>query len=329
MYIVLQWEGSTELSAASDEKKIKKEQFATSPPLLKSLALIGLLCDDSASAYFLASMYVLFSASLAWGKPPPPPPPESLLDQLMAVGNEKIDLLYATAAEQGIVADHVTMGAAAFAMVVTLLFLFGVGSKPLVATCELSKTGKPSSMEPTSPSVPLAGRSPSHPHLDRRPSSNTFVPQRASKISGNVTLTQAKGVCTIEYKVIGLEPGPHGFHIKTSSDFSNGCVSAGPIYNPFGKCHGGPNDAERNVGDLGNIVADQTGTAKGVITSDLVKLSGTYSVIGRSFVVHADEDDCGKGDNSMAGSNPPVNGKVSKVTGNAGARIACGVIKLA
>ena len=64
--------------------------------------------------------------------------------------------------------------------------------------------------------------------------------------------------------------------------------------------------------------------AEGVIVDPLVKLDGPYSVIGRSFMVHADPDDLGKGDNSQP--DPPVNGKCSKVTGNAGARIACGEI---
>lgn len=44
-------------------------------------------------------------------------------------------------------------------------------------------------------------------------------------------------------------------------------------------------------------------------------------------MVHADPDDLGRGDNSMAHVKPPINGKVSKVTGNAGARVACGEIK--
>ena len=48
-------------------------------------------------------------------------------------------------------------------------------------------------------------------------------------------------------------------------------------------------------------------------------------MLGRSFMVHADPDDLGKGDNSQPGP-PPVNGKASLVTGNAGARVACGEI---
>lgn len=133
--------------------------------------------------------------------------------------------------------------------------------------------------------------------------------------------------CEITYRVEGLTPGLHGFHIHEKADFSNGCLSAGPHYNPFNKTHGAPGEEERHVGDLGNIVAGPDGVAAGVIVDPLVKLTGPYSVVGRSFMVHADPDDLGRGDNSMAHlPGPPKNGFVSKVTGNAGARIACGKI---
>ena len=133
--------------------------------------------------------------------------------------------------------------------------------------------------------------------------------------------------CQITYRVTGLTPGNHGFHVHEKADFSNGCLSAGPHYNPFNKNHGAPTDEDRHVGDLGNIVAGADGVAEGVIIDHLIKLSGPYSVVGRSMMVHADPDDLGKGDNSQP--SPPVNGKASKVTGNAGARIACGEIKIA
>ena len=75
---------------------------------------------------------------------------------------------------------------------------------------------------------------------------------------------------------------------------------------------------------MGNITVDDTGYSKGAMTDHLIKLEGEYSVIGRSVMVHADPDDLGRGDNS----EPGVNGKTSKTTGNAGARIACGEIVL-
>ena len=77
------------------------------------------------------------------------------------------------------------------------------------------------------------------------------------------------------------------------------------------------------MGDLGNIVADASGVAAGELRDEQVMLTGEQSVVGRSMIVFADEDDLGKGDNSQPGP-PPVNGKCSKITGNAGARVAGG-----
>ena len=146
--------------------------------------------------------------------------------------------------------------------------------------------------------------------------------------SGEETAPTATGVIEFEqatpesptvitYNVTGLAPGPHGFHVHEFADFSNGCASAGPHYNPHGKTHGAPCDEERHAGDLGNIVADDSGKASGSMTDALIQLSGEFSVIGRSVMVHADADDLGKGGHEL-----------SSTTGNAGARIACGEIKL-
>jgi len=132
--------------------------------------------------------------------------------------------------------------------------------------------------------------------------------------------------CTITWDLKNCgAAGPHGFHIHEKADFSNGCMSAGPHYNPFEKKHGGAEDEERHVGDMGNITVDAEGNSKGSLVNTLIKLEGEYTVVGRSVMVHADPDDCGKGDHS----EPGVNGKTSHTTGNAGARIACGEIKLA
>jgi len=113
----------------------------------------------------------------------------------------------------------------------------------------------------------------------------------------------------------GLNPGKHGFHIHESGDLSDGCNSLCAHYNPFNKKHGGLNDKERHVGDLGNIIANSKGISTIDITDKLIKLRGKYSVIGRSFIIHEDEDDLGKGNHDD-----------SLTTGHSGKRILCGVI---
>eukprot|EP00931_Biecheleriopsis_adriatica_P084119 TRINITY_DN5783_c0_g2_i1.p1 TRINITY_DN5783_c0_g2~~TRINITY_DN5783_c0_g2_i1.p1 ORF type:complete len:203 (+),score=35.64 TRINITY_DN5783_c0_g2_i1:60-611(+) len=155
--------------------------------------------------------------------------------------------------------------------------------------------------------------------------------EQAPGCTGKVTFEQFDANKTkIEWALKGCgKEGLHGFHIHEKADFSNGCLSAGPHYNPFNKTHGAPEDEERHVGDLGNLTMDKNGNSTGSMFDRLVKLDGPTSVIGRSVMVHADPDDLGRGDNSKANeAGPPQNGFVSKITGNAGARIACGEIKL-
>jgi len=140
-------------------------------------------------------------------------------------------------------------------------------------------------------------------------------------VTGVVTFEQTFGnpPCKITYDIKGLAPGLHGFHIHETADFSEGCTSAGPHFNPHKKEHGGPEDEERHVGDLGNVEANAEGVASGEILSDCIMLSGEFSVIGRSVMVHADPDDLGKGGHEL-----------SSTTGNAGGRLACGeIVKVA
>nr|UWM72181.1 copper/zinc superoxide dismutase 4 [Brachionus rotundiformis] len=119
----------------------------------------------------------------------------------------------------------------------------------------------------------------------------------------------------IHGEISNLSPGQHGFHIHQFGDTTNGCISAGPHFNPFQKTHGAPDDEERHVGDLGNVTADENGLAKFDFTDRLVRLNGPHSIIGRTIIVHSDPDDLGQGGTEL-----------SKTTGNAGGRLACGVI---
>lgn len=68
-------------------------------------------------------------------------------------------------------------------------------------------------------------------------------------------------------------------------DNTNGCTSAGAHFNPYSKTHGAPEDDERHVGDLGNIVADESGTALIDIKDSKISLTGLNTIIGRSLVV--------------------------------------------
>ncbi|KAL5765672.1 hypothetical protein ACOSP7_016289 [Xanthoceras sorbifolium] len=139
-----------------------------------------------------------------------------------------------------------------------------------------------------------------------------------SNVEGVVTLTQDDaGPTTVNVRVTGLTPGPHGFHLHEYGDTTNGCISTGPHFNPNGMTHGAPEDEVRHAGDLGNIVANADGVAEATIVDNQIPLSGPNTVIGRAFVVHELEDDLGKGGHELSLS-----------TGNAGGRLACGVVGL-
>ncbi|TID31257.1 hypothetical protein CANINC_000200 [Pichia inconspicua] len=139
-----------------------------------------------------------------------------------------------------------------------------------------------------------------------------------ANVKGVVSFEQpsASEPTTISWEIEGNDPNAlRGFHIHQFGDNTNGCTSAGPHFNPFGKNHGAPEDEERHIGDLGNIQTDASGVAKGSKTDRLVSLFGENSILGRTVVVHAGQDDLGKG------GHPD-----SLKTGNAGGRPACGVI---
>jgi superoxide dismutase, Cu-Zn family len=138
-------------------------------------------------------------------------------------------------------------------------------------------------------------------------------PTYGNNVSGEVRFSEVEGGVRVTAELRGLKPGKHGFHIHALGDCSapDG-TSSGGHYNPMGKAHGGPDSAERHVGDLGNITADKSGRASYDRVDRYLSLKGPYSIVGHAVIVHAGEDDF-----------------VSQPTGNAGARVACGVIGIA
>ena len=178
------------------------------------------------------------------------------------------------------------------------------------------------------PSRPLVNGS-------RRRSSRSIATQAMSKavvvlkgtagVEGTLTLTSnADGSTSVKGAFTGLEAGLHGLHVHEFGDTTNGCMSTGPHFNPFGKDHGAPTDENRHAGDLGNITVNDDGSCEVDITDKQIPLEGANNIIGRAFVIHELEDDLGKGDHS----EPGTQGKTSLTTGNAGARLACGVVGL-
>lgn len=140
-----------------------------------------------------------------------------------------------------------------------------------------------------------------------------IVPTEGNDVKGLVTFEQTDSGMHVVAELTGLTEGKHGFHIHEYGDISapDG-TSAGGHFNPDNQLHGGPGDAMRHVGDLGNITAMADGTARLEITDPMLTFSGTHSIIGRGIVVHAGEDDL-----------------TTQPTGNAGARVAVGVIGIA
>ena len=142
-------------------------------------------------------------------------------------------------------------------------------------------------------------------------------PQPNQTAWGVVKFTQPHfySKCHINGQFKGLTPGLHGFHVHQFGNLLEGCKTAGPHYNPFNKVHGGPDSEIRHVGDLGNVNAGEDGTAVYDREDAQITLFGPYSVLGRSCVLHENEDDLGLTDHPL-----------SSITGNAGGRVACGVI---
>ncbi len=135
-------------------------------------------------------------------------------------------------------------------------------------------------------------------------------PLGQSGVSGTVAFTKTEGGVKVAAKLSGLTEGAHGFHVHEFGDCSapDGS-SAGGHFNPAGAPHAGPTDAHRHAGDMGNLSAGKDGTATVEYVDTQVSFEGPNSILGRGVIVHTNPDDL-----------------KTQPTGNAGGRIACGVV---
>jgi Cu-Zn family superoxide dismutase len=135
-----------------------------------------------------------------------------------------------------------------------------------------------------------------------------------STASGTVEFFKKGNEVVIEAKVAGVSPGEHGFHLHEKGDCSApDASSAGGHFNPLHHPHAGPHTAQHHAGDFGNITvkADGTGTMSLTLKGEDAKIA-REDAIGKAIILHEKADDL-----------------KTQPTGNAGGRIACGVVEKA
>jgi superoxide dismutase, Cu-Zn family len=146
-----------------------------------------------------------------------------------------------------------------------------------------------------------------------RPASASLAPTAGNAVRGTVLFTQRDGRLLINADVTGLPPnGQHGFHIHERGDCSApDASSAGAHFDPTRAAHGGPGERTHHAGDMPNLQADAAGRAqyRGELVG-LVLSSGPHGVLGRSIIVHRDQDDYR-----------------TQPSGNSGPPVACGVVQ--
>jgi Cu-Zn family superoxide dismutase len=162
----------------------------------------------------------------------------------------------------------------------------------------------------------LAGAALAVAGCEMAPSASAVLESRSgSTVSGSLTLVQiAADKVRITGEISGHSPGAKGFHIHDKGDCSApDAMSAAGHFNPAGKKHGSPAGGERHAGDLGNLTFDSTGKVTVDVVADGVSLAAgqANNIIGRAIVLHAQTDDL-----------------KTDPTGNAGGRVACGVIQM-
>jgi superoxide dismutase, Cu-Zn family len=138
-----------------------------------------------------------------------------------------------------------------------------------------------------------------------------LTPAANGKVKGQVNFREETEGVRVTATIEGLTPGKHGFHIHEKGDCSAAdFTSAGGHFNPSQMKHGSPTDSEHHAGDFGNLEANDQGIARFERVFNWLSFMGTNSILNRAVIVHEKADDL-----------------TTQPTGNAGGRLACGVIQ--
>jgi len=135
-----------------------------------------------------------------------------------------------------------------------------------------------------------------------------------SSVTGTLKLMATGDGVSVMGDIAGLPPKTeHGFHVHETGDCSApNAASAGGHFNPDHAQHGGPGITPHHLGDIPNIVADESGHASvnATIGSATLGDGGPHDLMGKAFIVHAKPDNY-----------------VTQPSGDSGDRIACGVVR--
>jgi Cu-Zn family superoxide dismutase len=133
---------------------------------------------------------------------------------------------------------------------------------------------------------------------------------------GTATISAKKSGQGVDIKLDlhGLPPGDHALHIHAVGKCEGPAfTTATGHFNPDAKKHGMDNPDGAHAGDMKNFTVTAKGTAKATVTDERVTMGtdnhSIFSNGGTALMIHADKDDY-----------------KTDPTGNAGARIACGLI---
>ncbi|MGE0401748.1 MAG: superoxide dismutase family protein [Kofleriaceae bacterium] len=200
----------------------------------------------------------------------------------------------------------------------------------LLASAVFACGGKSQPSEPATPEAPTTAVEPAPPPAEPvapepekapepapppapKMAKAELAPASKSKVKGTIEFKEVDGGVEVTANVEGLKPGDHAYHVHEKGDCSApDATSAGGHFNPSNKKHGSPDAEEHHEGDFGNLTAGKDGKAtKTFVMKGITLAEGPTSIVGKGFIVHEKKDDF-----------------KTQPTGNAGGRIACGVITL-
>ncbi|HJW94762.1 MAG TPA: superoxide dismutase family protein [Thermoanaerobaculia bacterium] len=141
----------------------------------------------------------------------------------------------------------------------------------------------------------------------------TLSPTTGQTAKGTVTFTDSADGTQVVVNLTNVPPGVHGFHIHDGGSCADDAKAAGGHFNPDNMPHAAPDATSHHAGDFGNVTADDKGEVHATfVTHSVTVAAGNHSVVGHAVVLHANPDDL-----------------ATQPTGNAGGRIACGVVTMA